>query len=152
MNIKTTLTLAAALGICFVSQAQQIPQSQTQPCVPSAQTQSKQDNVGTIQTPGVASSTLTKACQKFGICITDPHKKVTLPNSQPKPCPPDPLRPATPAPQTKTVLVCPPNTTKLPDHPYCLTQDKTLVDAIAIPDSTAPAPITSTAAPGTAQK
>ena len=61
----------------------------------------------------------------------------------PAPAPKAPAPPATPAPQTpppanpKPAFVCPPKSTLIPNHPYCIYQDNTVVDAIPLPASAA---------------
>jgi hypothetical protein len=167
MNTKTTLTLAAALLVPSLK-AQQNPQPQPQapqmkeaPCPPSLPKPPKgirfhlpktmQDEINK-KFAGITKTT--------GVELTPPSPAELAKQAQ-KPCPLPTTAPVTaPAPaavtptnDNKTMLVCPPNTTKLEGYSYCMKPDHTLVDAIQIPAPSLsnPAPIRA-AAPGPAQK
>jgi hypothetical protein len=132
------------------------------PCVPAPVPLPKHGPLGSIHLPGGARGPFTKACAKWGICPNDPNLPVALPKPEIKPCPAPTAPPvtapataaATPANNNKTMLVCPPNTTKIEGYSYCMKPDHTLVDAIQIPSPSLsnPAPPIKEAVPGPAQK
>jgi hypothetical protein len=90
------------------------------------------------------------ACrQNKNLCdIPSSPDDITGTPSTPKPCtqtptPKPPTPPAPPAPQAPTApnakpaYVCPPKTTLIPNYPYCIYPDHTVVDAIPLPASNA---------------
>jgi hypothetical protein len=58
----------------------------------------------------------------------------------PVPVPPAPIPPAQPTQNARPAFVCPPKSTLIPNHPYCIYPDNSVVDAIPLPANLPAAP------------
>jgi hypothetical protein len=117
------------------------PPANAQPCTPQpGMTQNvhpeniKPLNKGLSKLGGVLSKTT-------GGAITAPSaadiSKATKPAPAPCPAPavtaPPPAAPAVQTQTAKPAFVCPPKSTLIPNYPYCIYPDNTVVDAIPLP-------------------
>lgn len=155
------LILAALLGP-FASQAQQSPQqpqptqplpaqaqpatAPTVPCDKGVPNPPRKQGWAEQKTRAIACKHNKNFC---GLPSSTPEITGETPEAKPCPAtaPPKQVAPSTPQTQqtpnaiappappatNKPPYVCPPNTILIPNHPYCLTADHSLVDAIPLP-------------------
>lgn len=157
MKTKYPLVILAALAVPFIASAQQPPPPQPAPvpCAPSPQAQlpkgtkfdlpkglkqmlekQRQQIQNTTGLTIPSADDIKQQVQQAGAsapCSQPPAQQQVKP---PSPAPAAPT-PATPVPATpvKPTYVCPPKSTLIANHPYCIYPDNTVVDAIPLPAS-----------------
>lgn len=154
----TKLLLAGAVLCGAIARAQNpatnpppppSPAPAANPAAPCVAAPASHKQIGMIHLPGESNpnSPVNRACQKLGLCASDPNERIVLPTGEAKPCPPSPAPGAatTPvaatAPESKPVIsddgrhlyVCPKNASKVADLPVCQTADHSFVPLIEIP-------------------
>jgi hypothetical protein len=159
MKQRTHLTLLFALIAGYTMAQQAASTSQRMP----AQTQSSaastvpcnKPNPTPPRKPGyLEKKAKALACKQNKQFCDLPSSQQQITGAMPdaKPCPASTTVNASAASaNSKPILVCPPNSTLVPDFPYCLKPDHTTVDAIALPPSLSAPPPPVPAAPAPTQ-
>ena len=144
--IASTLLLSALTLKAQTVSTPNIPSPANAPCSKSASTPPHKPT-------WLETKTRAFACkQNKNLCdLPSSTAEITGETPEAKPCPttapPKQVAPSTPQTQqtpnaaalpaspvtNKPTYVCPPNTILIPNHPYCLTADHSLVDAIPLP-------------------